>query len=93
MVLGDIALKAAFRLYCRLKITDPRNRRRNAPYSGTPDGLPVPPLSLVFAVAGTPHLASFLDGGQKAAASIRSALATQGVAVESLLPLLDFGCG
>lgn len=55
--------------------------------------LPVPPLALIDLVSGQPDIPWFLEGGKRAAAAIREALARQGVAMEELAALLDFGCG
>jgi SAM-dependent methyltransferase len=70
-------------------------RARNAPLrrSGAPDGLPLPPDRLIQLVAGSADVAWFLEGGARAAGSIRSALDDAGVPVERLRSLLDFGCG
>jgi SAM-dependent methyltransferase len=57
------------------------------------DGLPVPPRSLIVRVAGTPDTAWFLRGGRLAAGSIRAALWRQGMRIEELGAVLDFGCG
>jgi 2-polyprenyl-3-methyl-5-hydroxy-6-metoxy-1,4-benzoquinol methylase len=57
------------------------------------DGLPLPPTSLIVRVAGTPDVAWFLRGGRLAAGSIRAALWRQGLRIEELGAVLDFGCG
>ena len=57
------------------------------------DGLPLPPPDLVLLVAGTPDASWFLIGGERAAGSIRSMLARNGVELDSLRSILDFGCG
>jgi SAM-dependent methyltransferase len=56
-----------------------------------PDGLPLPPARLRVAVAGTADLDWFLEGGLRAADSIRDALGPG--ELERLGALLDFGCG
>lgn len=64
--------------------------------AGGDDGnarLPVPPLALIDLVSGQPDIPWFLEGGRRAAAAIREALARQDVAMEQLGALLDFGCG
>jgi SAM-dependent methyltransferase len=70
-------------------------RGPNAVYrrQGAPDGLPIPPTRLIIRVTGTPDVGWFLEGGARAAESIRSALARQGTDVGRLGALLDFGCG
>jgi SAM-dependent methyltransferase len=65
-------------------------RLRQAP---PPDGLPLPPDRLVYLVAGTADLAWFLEGGARAAASIREALAEASVDLGRAAAVLDFGCG
>jgi SAM-dependent methyltransferase len=57
------------------------------------DGLPLPPSRLIVLVAGTPEPEWFLESGALAARSIRSALARNGVELERLGAILDFGCG
>jgi 2-polyprenyl-3-methyl-5-hydroxy-6-metoxy-1,4-benzoquinol methylase len=57
------------------------------------DGLPVPSPNLIHLVAGTPESAWFLYGGRLAADSIRQALAKNGVELDSMRSILDFGCG
>jgi SAM-dependent methyltransferase len=54
---------------------------------------PLPPARLVFRVAGTFDRQWFLDGGLRAAQSIRRALAAHHVDIEALSAVLDFGCG
>ena len=70
-----------------------RRRQASSERPEAPDGLPLPPPKLRTAVAGTPDARWFLESGQRAADSIRAALAAQDVAVESLASMLDFGCG
>jgi SAM-dependent methyltransferase len=62
-------------------------------WRGPHEALPVPPLRLIDLVSGQPDIPWFLEGGRRAAASLREALGAQGVAMESLGTLLDFGCG
>jgi SAM-dependent methyltransferase len=58
-----------------------------------PDGLPVPPPKLIVRVAGTADVEWFLEGGRRAAGSIRMALLRHGRQVDELEAMLDFGCG
>src|SRR5450631_4190233 len=85
----------ATRVYRALSAGDPRNALGNARYrrNGAPDGLPIPPASLRFAVAGTASISWFLEAGALAFDSNRETLARNGVAVEKLGSVLDFGCG
>jgi SAM-dependent methyltransferase len=57
------------------------------------DALPVPPPRLIVRVAGTADVDWFLEGGRLGAASVRGALQRQGVALDELGAILDFGCG
>jgi 2-polyprenyl-3-methyl-5-hydroxy-6-metoxy-1,4-benzoquinol methylase len=89
-VLGRVGLlQSAYRAYERV------GSLRAVP--GRPavadDGLPVPPPALIVRVAGTPDVAWFLRGGRLAAGSIRAALWRQGLRIEDLRAVLDFGCG
>jgi SAM-dependent methyltransferase len=67
----------------------------NARYrrDGAPDGLPIPPPDLLFLVAGTTSISWFLEGGARAADTIRDAMQRTGVAIDELDAILDFGCG
>jgi SAM-dependent methyltransferase len=88
-------IRVTFRVYEFLKTVDLRTLRRNLRYMGkaAPDGLPVPPLKLVVLVAGTADIQTFLEGGRQAASSIVAALERQGIEIDSLGAVLDFGCG
>jgi SAM-dependent methyltransferase len=63
------------------------------PQSDADDALPVPPPRLIVRVAGTADVAWFLEGGRLGAASVRGALQRQGVQLDELGAMLDFGCG
>jgi SAM-dependent methyltransferase len=56
-------------------------------------GLPLPPSRLMHLVAASEDVAWFLEGGARAAASLRAILGRHGVAPEGLGAILDFGCG
>jgi SAM-dependent methyltransferase len=60
---------------------------------GAPDGLPAPPPRLVNLVAGHFDLAAFYQNGQLGADCIRSAMAKNGVDLNTIYAFLDFGCG
>jgi SAM-dependent methyltransferase len=85
----------AARVYRVITSSDPRVAFANARYrrNGAPDGLPVPPADLLFLVAGTTSIAWFLEGGARAAGTIREAMERRGVAMDDLEAILDFGCG
>ncbi len=70
-----------------------RERMRNMPIRSANRGLPLPPSRLIFLVAGTNDLRWFLGSGAEAAASIRDTLGANGVDLNSLGAILDFGCG
>jgi 2-polyprenyl-3-methyl-5-hydroxy-6-metoxy-1,4-benzoquinol methylase len=82
-------------VYERSKILDRESRRRNLAYGGKQsiDGAPLPPADLRVKVAGTADIFSFLDGGEKAAATIRDLFAAQGIPFDHIGQMLDFGCG
>ena len=81
-------LGAAYRMYERLKAL-----RGRETVSVADDGLPVPPARLRVRVAGTADPEWFLESGRLAEESIRARLGRQGIAVEEVGALLDFGCG
>jgi SAM-dependent methyltransferase len=85
----------AARVYRVITSSDPRVAFANARYrrNGAPDGLSVPPADLLFLVAGTTSIAWFLEGGARAAGTIREAMERRGVAMGDLEAILDFGCG
>lgn len=72
-----------------------RVRRENADYlrAGPPDGLPVPPPHLIHLVGGSYSRKEFVENGRHGADCIRRILSRNGVAMESLGAILDFGCG
>jgi SAM-dependent methyltransferase len=74
---------------------DRRARRRNAAFiaEGAPDGLPLPPPALVYAVAGHFNLEWYYDSGAQHAALLRSVVERHGRRPEGFRALLDFGCG
>jgi SAM-dependent methyltransferase len=57
------------------------------------DGFPLPPARLMHTIGGSVDVAWFLEGGRLAADSMRAILARNGVAIERLESILDFGCG
>jgi SAM-dependent methyltransferase len=58
-----------------------------------PDGLPLPPAQLIHLVAGSDDVAWFLEGGRLASTSMQAILNQQGVNIERLEAVLDFGSG
>jgi SAM-dependent methyltransferase len=59
----------------------------------TPDGLPLPPARLRVRVAGKADPAWFFESGRRSADTVGAALARQGVDLDHVTRLLDFGCG
>lgn len=55
--------------------------------------LPIPPTKLIVLVSGNPDAGRFLEDGQAAAQTIRELLSGNGVDIERLDVILDFGCG
>jgi SAM-dependent methyltransferase len=85
----------ATRAYRLITSSDPRVAIANARLrrKGAPDGLPLPPSDLVFLVAGTTSISWFLEGGARAAGTVREAMERRGVRLDDLEAILDFGCG
>lgn len=79
---------AATLLSPRLLAGNSQYRRR-----GAPDGQPIPPSRLIYLVSGAYDIDWFLTLGERGAHAIRETLARNGVAIESMGSLLDFGCG
>ncbi len=71
-----------------------RNRVRNLPIrAANKGGLPIPPSRLIYLVAGTDDASWFLDSGGVAADCLREVLGKNGVELDRLGAILDFGCG
>jgi SAM-dependent methyltransferase len=81
-------LGPTYRLYERLRAVTASNGTAAAP-----DGLPLPPAALRVKVAGTADAGWFLESGRLAEESMRAALAREGMQLEELGAILDFGCG
>lgn len=58
-----------------------------------PDGLPVPPPRLRYIVGGSTDVTRFLAGGERLARMIEDTLARNGIQLERLGAILDFGAG
>jgi SAM-dependent methyltransferase len=56
-------------------------------------GLPLPPPRLMHLVAASEDVSWFLEAGQRGASCLRDILGRNGVELESLGAILDFGCG
>jgi SAM-dependent methyltransferase len=69
--------------------------RRNALYrrKAALDGLPLPPAHLILVVTGTAELQWYMEGGRRAADSLRGALERNGHPISGRRATLDFGCG
>lgn len=88
-------LGVVFSAYEALKTIDPRNVLRNARYCvmKAPDGMLIPPIRLIVAVAGHSDIQLFLEGGRAAMESMISILAKNGIDAINFQRILDFGCG
>jgi SAM-dependent methyltransferase len=84
----DVRARASYAL-------DRETQRRNRSFraAGTRDGLPLPPPSLVYLVAGHFNVPWYYESGGTHAALLRSVLARHGYEIGSFGSLLDFGCG
>jgi len=89
--LGVLGAARATRDLVRVLRAWPRNARARA--AGAVDGLPLPRTRLILLVSGEADVAWFLEGGWRAAESIRAALERSGVDLRGLRGILDFGCG
>ncbi len=70
-------------------------RKRNARFAerGAPDGLPIPPKNLVYAVAGRIDSEQFWIDGAAHARNIATTFAAYGVVLAEQGTILDWGCG
>jgi SAM-dependent methyltransferase len=74
---------------------DFRLRKKNRGWirQGAPDGLPIPPPSLIHLVAGHFDAAAFYQNGRLGADCIGAVLERNGIDMRRILSILDFGCG
>ena len=76
--------------------TDFRLQSKNARFRklGARDGLPLPPVALVYLVSGQHDIETFYDrSGVIGAESIQNILAKNGLDIARFASILDFGCG
>jgi SAM-dependent methyltransferase len=96
-VLDALGLVAfAYDLRARLGyVVDGSARAQNARFraSGVDDGLPLPPPTLVYSVAGHFSIEEYYESGRLHAELLRRVLADNGFELERFRSLLDFGCG
>ena len=85
-------LRLAYWLYARAQTLNPVVVWHNAHFRPV-DRLPVPPGFLVSLVAGTPDIGWFFTSGRLAAESIDQILKHNGIHMNQLHYILDFGCG
>jgi len=71
-----------------VQVEDAEYRRR-----GAPDGLPLPPPEMIAVVAAHFDARHYYEGGAVGAEAIRSMLERNGIDIEGLGSILDFGCG
>ena len=62
-------------------------------WQGAPDGLPIPPLELIYLVIASRETRHFIESGGVAARSITDTLARQNLRMDDFDAILDFGCG
>jgi len=60
---------------------------------GSPDGLPIPPLKLIFLVTDWYDIEKFLENGHNAFIYIKDTLSKNGIDIKNFKKILDFGCG
>lgn len=70
-----------------------RTVRAAPPTSVAADGIPVPDARRILAVNGNTDVALFLETGANAADAVRDVLTRNGIRLEALDTILDFGCG
>jgi SAM-dependent methyltransferase len=88
--LGRVGLLPfAFRIYERLAARAGFSKRAEQ----EKNGLAIPPAHLLYQVAGSIDEAWFLECGDAMFQAIGSLLRAQGIALENLRAVLDFGCG
>lgn len=75
-----------------LSKTAPRNIAVRA-WNRLNGGTPIPPGDLIYLVSGHRSASRFLGRGRTASKTIRDALAKNGIEIEQLNAILDFGCG
>jgi SAM-dependent methyltransferase len=90
-------------IYARLNQADQENRLLRdyiteidllaSRESTTPDGLPFPPFKLLYHIAMTYVREWFFKTSTEGAATVRDLLKKNGISMESIRSLLDFGCG
>jgi SAM-dependent methyltransferase len=76
-------------------LADRETRAENDEFTaaGAPDGLPLPPPSLVYLVAGHFNVEWYYSSGLAHATQLRGVLESSGFDVRTFGSLLDFGCG
>ncbi len=90
-VQASLARRAAGKMH-RLSLRF-RERLAAVPIRAAYRGLPLPPARLIYLVGGSNDLAWFLGAGESAATCIRRTLHDNGITLEHLPAILDFGCG
>ena len=66
---------------------------KKSPIQIGPDSLPIPPAELIYQVAGPISTELFFRGGANGCRIITETLARNGVAIDSMSAILDFGVG
>lgn len=86
-------LPVAYGLSERLRIFKVKFRNSREELGSLDDGLPIPSARLLVAIGGLTTARAYLHGGQRIAQVIEETLRQQGLEMESLSSILDFGCG
>lgn len=88
-------IKLAYRLSPYIEMANPFLIFSNVPYwlRKAPDGLPIPPLSLIHKVTSSISIPWFLESGRLSVVSIEYALEKNGMGLNDFTTILDFGCG
>ena len=92
---GAGLLAPSRRLYRNLRTADVQTLRREIRFRrhGLPDGLPLPPPSLIFDVIGSRWTAVYYDSGALITSDLQTQLEQVGRPLQGFSAILDFGCG
>lgn len=73
----------------------PSNSFKNISYliKGAKDGLPIPPVYLIYLTINNPSIADYFRGGEITHKSILRLLSRNNINPENFSAILDFGCG
>lgn len=83
----------AYRAFERLQGFQYRVRNRDESRILTADGLPLPPASMRILVAGTADVSWFVSSGRLTTDVMQAMLRQNGLPIEEVHSIFDFGCG